>query len=208
MYALKVQLSCSQGLASAIAAFCSRRVFFFLFSGAMSNTSLAKPRRRALPSRVGRRRALGPALPSAPPSLGRTRVLRGLLSAAMGPEMEPLLLAWSYFRRRKFQLCADLCTQMLEKSPYDQVLAGPRQPSGSRRWGWGLWGILRPQGVVSERKAQSAVDPVSRGTWSETSWTLGWRLPARCVPESPQDPRALCPERSPPTSAPFLSVSP
>ena len=45
--------------------------------------------------------------------------------AAMGSEMEPLLLAWSYFRRRKFQLCADLCTQMLEKSPYDQVPAGP-----------------------------------------------------------------------------------
>ncbi|KAK1339421.1 hypothetical protein QTO34_020104 [Cnephaeus nilssonii] len=35
--------------------------------------------------------------------------------------MEPLFLAWSYFRRRKFQLCADLCTQMLEKSPYDQA---------------------------------------------------------------------------------------
>uniref|UniRef100_A0A8C8ZST2 Tetratricopeptide repeat domain 8 n=1 Tax=Prolemur simus TaxID=1328070 RepID=A0A8C8ZST2_PROSS len=39
----------------------------------------------------------------------------------MGSEMEPLLLACSYFRRRKFQLCADLCTQMLEKSPYDQA---------------------------------------------------------------------------------------
>ncbi|XP_043846179.1 tetratricopeptide repeat protein 8 isoform X2 [Dromiciops gliroides] len=36
-------------------------------------------------------------------------------------EMEPLLLAWSYFRRRKFQQCADLCTQLLEKSPYDQA---------------------------------------------------------------------------------------
>ncbi|XP_056666538.1 tetratricopeptide repeat protein 8 isoform X3 [Monodelphis domestica] len=35
-------------------------------------------------------------------------------------EMEPLLLAWSYFRRRKFQPCADLCTQVLEKAPYDQ----------------------------------------------------------------------------------------
>lgn len=45
----------------------------------------------------------------------------------MGLEMEPLLRAWSYFRRRKFQLCADLCTQILEKSPYDQVPAGPRQ---------------------------------------------------------------------------------
>ncbi|XP_062946053.1 tetratricopeptide repeat protein 8 isoform X2 [Cynocephalus volans] len=39
----------------------------------------------------------------------------------MGSELDPLFLAWSYFRRRKFQLCADLCTQMLEKSPYDQA---------------------------------------------------------------------------------------
>ncbi|KAB0397533.1 hypothetical protein E2I00_016043, partial [Balaenoptera physalus] len=37
------------------------------------------------------------------------------VAAAMGLEMEPLLLAWSYFRHRKFQLCADLCMQMLEK---------------------------------------------------------------------------------------------
>ncbi|XP_068948499.1 tetratricopeptide repeat protein 8 isoform X2 [Petaurus breviceps papuanus] len=36
-------------------------------------------------------------------------------------EMEPLLLAWSYFRRRKFQQCSDLCTQVLEKAPYDQA---------------------------------------------------------------------------------------
>ncbi|KAM9713715.1 tetratricopeptide repeat protein 8 isoform 3-T3 [Dama dama] len=35
--------------------------------------------------------------------------------------MEPLFLAWSYFRRRRFQLCADLCTQILEKSPCDQA---------------------------------------------------------------------------------------
>ncbi|XP_065449570.1 tetratricopeptide repeat protein 8 isoform X1 [Chrysemys picta bellii] len=38
----------------------------------------------------------------------------------MGLEMEPLLQAWSYFRRRKFQLCADLCSQLLEKSPGHQ----------------------------------------------------------------------------------------
>uniref|UniRef100_A0A4X2L8R8 Tetratricopeptide repeat domain 8 n=1 Tax=Vombatus ursinus TaxID=29139 RepID=A0A4X2L8R8_VOMUR len=37
-------------------------------------------------------------------------------------EMDPLLLAWSYFRRRKFQQCADLCTQVLEKAPYDQAM--------------------------------------------------------------------------------------
>uniref|UniRef100_A0A8C8S8G0 Tetratricopeptide repeat domain 8 n=1 Tax=Pelusios castaneus TaxID=367368 RepID=A0A8C8S8G0_9SAUR len=38
----------------------------------------------------------------------------------MGLEMEPLLQAWSYFRRRKFQLCADLCSQLLETSPGHQ----------------------------------------------------------------------------------------
>ncbi|KAM3871471.1 tetratricopeptide repeat protein 8 isoform 5-T5 [Diretmus argenteus] len=35
--------------------------------------------------------------------------------------MDPLFLAWSYFRRRKFQRCSDLCTKVLEDSPYDQA---------------------------------------------------------------------------------------
>ncbi|KAL4613162.1 tetratricopeptide repeat protein 8 isoform X1 [Arapaima gigas] len=35
--------------------------------------------------------------------------------------MDPLFLAWSYFRRRKLQQCADLCSKILEDSPYDQV---------------------------------------------------------------------------------------
>ncbi|XP_048341733.1 tetratricopeptide repeat protein 8 isoform X2 [Sphaerodactylus townsendi] len=39
----------------------------------------------------------------------------------MGVEMDPLLHAWSYFRRRKFQLCSDLCSQLLEKEPGDQA---------------------------------------------------------------------------------------
>ncbi|KAF3830939.1 hypothetical protein GH733_002177 [Mirounga leonina] len=80
----------------------------------------------------------------------------------MGSEMEPLLLAWSYFRRRKFQLCADLCTQMLEKSPYDQVPAGPRQPCGSQREaedtggaGWGLQGG-RPRAKLTVWSAQAS----------------------------------------------------
>ncbi|XP_028930189.1 tetratricopeptide repeat protein 8 isoform X3 [Ornithorhynchus anatinus] len=38
----------------------------------------------------------------------------------MGSEMEPLVRAWSYFRRRRFQQCVELCTRLLEKSPYDQ----------------------------------------------------------------------------------------
>lgn len=37
--------------------------------------------------------------------------------------MDPLFLAWSYFRRRKLQQCADICTKILQDSPYDQVLA-------------------------------------------------------------------------------------
>ena len=37
-------------------------------------------------------------------------------------EMDPLFLACSYFRRRKYQQCVDICTQLLEKNPYDQVM--------------------------------------------------------------------------------------
>ncbi|XP_030625556.1 tetratricopeptide repeat protein 8 isoform X4 [Chanos chanos] len=35
--------------------------------------------------------------------------------------MDPLFLAWSYFRRRQFQKCSDICTKVLEDSPYDQA---------------------------------------------------------------------------------------
>ncbi|KAK3537770.1 hypothetical protein QTP70_017844 [Hemibagrus guttatus] len=35
--------------------------------------------------------------------------------------MDPLFLAWSYFRRRKYQKCSDLCTKVLEENPYDQA---------------------------------------------------------------------------------------
>ncbi|XP_068110664.1 tetratricopeptide repeat protein 8 isoform X2 [Hyperolius riggenbachi] len=40
----------------------------------------------------------------------------------MGLEMEPLLLALSYFRRRKFQQCVQLCSSILEKEPCDQAV--------------------------------------------------------------------------------------
>ncbi|XP_067894932.1 tetratricopeptide repeat protein 8 isoform X2 [Heterodontus francisci] len=39
----------------------------------------------------------------------------------MGLDMDPMFLAWSYFRRRKFQLCADICSQLLESNAYDQA---------------------------------------------------------------------------------------
>lgn len=32
-----------------------------------------------------------------------------------------MFLAYSFYRRRKFEQCADICTQLLEKNPYDQV---------------------------------------------------------------------------------------
>ncbi|XP_060571355.1 tetratricopeptide repeat protein 8-like [Ruditapes philippinarum] len=35
--------------------------------------------------------------------------------------MDPLFLAYSYFRRRKYQQSVDICTQLLEKNPYDQA---------------------------------------------------------------------------------------
>ena len=35
--------------------------------------------------------------------------------------MDPLFMACSLFRRRKFDECVKICSQMLEKNPYDQV---------------------------------------------------------------------------------------
>nr|XP_039250365.1 tetratricopeptide repeat protein 8-like [Styela clava]XP_039250373.1 tetratricopeptide repeat protein 8-like [Styela clava]XP_039250382.1 tetratricopeptide repeat protein 8-like [Styela clava]XP_039255326.1 tetratricopeptide repeat protein 8-like [Styela clava]XP_039255327.1 tetratricopeptide repeat protein 8-like [Styela clava] len=36
--------------------------------------------------------------------------------------MDPMFMALSYFRRRKYDECANLCTKMLEKNPYDQAV--------------------------------------------------------------------------------------
>ncbi|XP_068254542.1 tetratricopeptide repeat protein 8 isoform X3 [Nyctibius grandis] len=38
----------------------------------------------------------------------------------MGMELEPLFQAWSYFRRRKFRQCSELCSQLLERPPGEQ----------------------------------------------------------------------------------------
>uniref|UniRef100_A0A673HX55 Uncharacterized protein n=1 Tax=Sinocyclocheilus rhinocerous TaxID=307959 RepID=A0A673HX55_9TELE len=35
--------------------------------------------------------------------------------------MDPLFLAWSSYRRRRFQRCADICSKLLSGSPYDQA---------------------------------------------------------------------------------------
>lgn len=35
--------------------------------------------------------------------------------------MDPLFMASRLFRRRKFEECGKLCTEVLEKNPYDQV---------------------------------------------------------------------------------------
>jgi len=42
--------------------------------------------------------------------------------AATGMQMDRLFLAMSFYRRRKFEECAEVCTQLLQKNPYDQVL--------------------------------------------------------------------------------------
>uniref|UniRef100_A0A8C9FZ78 Tetratricopeptide repeat domain 8 n=1 Tax=Pavo cristatus TaxID=9049 RepID=A0A8C9FZ78_PAVCR len=39
----------------------------------------------------------------------------------MGLETEPLFQAWSYFRRRKFRQCSELCSQLLEGAPGEQA---------------------------------------------------------------------------------------
>lgn len=35
--------------------------------------------------------------------------------------MDPLYVALNLFRRRKFEECVDVCTESLQKNPYDQV---------------------------------------------------------------------------------------
>ena len=35
--------------------------------------------------------------------------------------MEPMFMAISYFRRRRFDDCIEVCSRMLQKNPYDQV---------------------------------------------------------------------------------------
>lgn len=42
------------------------------------------------------------------------------------PDMDPLFLALSAFRRRQFQPCVELATQVLEKNPNDQVRIAER----------------------------------------------------------------------------------
>ncbi|NXG07636.1 TTC8 protein, partial [Sakesphorus luctuosus] len=61
----------------------------------------------AAPLRPGGRRQRGPNT-------------RGASAGGMG--LEPLFQAWSYFRRRKFRECADLCSQLLERPPSEQGL--------------------------------------------------------------------------------------
>ena len=43
-----------------------------------------------------------------------------LVNVAEG-SMEPLFMANSLLRRRRFEECVKVCTEILEKNPYDQV---------------------------------------------------------------------------------------
>ncbi|NXB84142.1 TTC8 protein, partial [Vidua chalybeata] len=50
---------------------------------------------------------------------GPGRSCSGAPAGEMG--LEPLFQAWSYFRRRKFRECADVCSQLLERPPGEQI---------------------------------------------------------------------------------------
>jgi hypothetical protein len=43
------------------------------------------------------------------------------LSGPNKMELDPLFMASKFFRRRKFEECGKLCSEVLEKSPYDLV---------------------------------------------------------------------------------------
>ncbi|NXF39456.1 TTC8 protein, partial [Nyctibius bracteatus] len=67
------------------------------------------------------------------PAPSRSRC--GGSAGGMGLELEPepLFQAWSYFRRRKFRQCSELCSQLLERPPGEQV-AGPGREAGGGGW--------------------------------------------------------------------------
>ena len=50
-----------------------------------------------------------------------------------GEGLNPVWLANSYLRRRKYDECIAICTGILEKNPYDQVRARGRAPAPSLR---------------------------------------------------------------------------
>lgn len=102
--------------------------------------------RRAGPDRPRRSLPLSPLRPGSPSRsasepLGKQRAescpgpRRSFSHPAgrMGLETEPLFQAWSYFRRRKFRQCSELCSQLLEGAPGEQV--GGRAGPGGRGTG-------------------------------------------------------------------------
>lgn len=103
--------------------------------------------RRAGPDRPRRSLPLSPLRPGSPSRsasepLGKQRAescpgpRRSFSHPAggMGLETEPLFQAWSYFRRRKFRQCSELCSQLLEGAPGEQVggWAGPGREAEGR----------------------------------------------------------------------------
>lgn len=103
--------------------------------------------RRAGPDRPRRSLPLSPLRPGSPSRsasepLGKQRAescpgpRRSFSHPAggMGLETEPLFQAWSYFRRRKFRQCSELCSQLLEGAPGEQVggRAGPGRSAEGR----------------------------------------------------------------------------
>lgn len=67
-------------------------------------------------------------------------------AGGMGLELEPepLFQAWSYFRRRKFRQCSDLCSQLLERPPGEQVTGAGPGGRGGRWWWWCQSAAARP----------------------------------------------------------------
>ena len=45
-----------------------------------------------------------------------------VVDSRVSVSMDPLYLAHSFYRRRKFEQCVIICTNLLEKNPYDQVI--------------------------------------------------------------------------------------
>lgn len=144
--------------------------------------------RRAGPDRPRRSLPLSPLRPGSPSRsasepLGKQRAescpgpRRSFSHPAggMGLETEPLFQAWSYFRRRKFRQCSELCSQLLEGAPSEQV--GGRAGPGGRGTGLSTCCCCRRNALRSTVR-----EPVlgrAPAGWGASARASVWPAPAR-----------------------------
>ena len=98
-------------------------------------------------------------------------------SVGVADKVDPIYLALSRFRRRRFDDSANICTEVLEQNPYDQV----RQQHPGQ---WICWSTI-PVQAVWFLKCRSLTEKayVKTWTWRRKVWlTCCWMRIPRHLP--------------------------